>query len=112
VIREAYIDFHAVEEKHLTIHGRLVNWGIWCKGTGHAETSPMFRLAIASARARSHDGVTFGVSVDRMDAQRIAKAVTALPEHHRSAVNWCYVKPIAPIRAARAITRSPRSSRR
>lgn len=101
--RDDYIDFHQVEEKHLAIHGRLVNWGTWCNGTAPSETSPMFRLYIASARARSHDGVTFGVSVDRMDAARIAKAVAALPDQNRSAVNWCYVRPVAPIRAARAI---------
>lgn len=101
--RDDYIDFHQVEEKHLAIHQRLVNWGIWCNGTAPSETSPMFRLYIAPARARSRDGVTFGVSVDRMDAARIAKAVAALPEQQRGAVNWCYVRPVAPIRAARAI---------
>lgn len=102
--RDDYIDFHAVEEKHLAIHQRLLNWALWCNGSGAPSTSPMFRLYIASARARSHDGITYGASsVDKMDAAKIAKAVAALPEHHRHAVNWCYVKPIAPIRAARAI---------
>ena len=102
--RDDYIDFHQVEEKHLAIHARLVNWGTWCNGTAPSSTSPMFRLYIASAQARSRDGATFGVSsVDRLDATKIAKAVVALPEKHRDAVNWCYVRPVAPIRAARAI---------
>ena len=102
--RDDYIDFHAVEEKHLAIHGRLVNWGTWCNGSTASSTSPMFRLYIASAQARSHDGVTYGVSsVDRLDATAIAKAVAALPESHRSAVNWCYVRPVSPKRAAQSI---------
>lgn len=102
--RDAYIDFHQVEEKHFAIHQRLVNWGTWCNGTAPSSTSPMFRLYIAPARARSSDGITYGASsVDTLDAARIAKAVSALPEKHRNAVNWCYVRPVAPIRAARAI---------
>ena len=97
------IDFHAVEEKHTEIHQRLLNWGRWCNGSGAPSTSPMFRLYQAAARARSSDGVTYGTSVDTADASKIAKAVTALPAPHRAAINWSYVKPISPRRAAAAI---------
>jgi hypothetical protein len=101
--RDDYIDFHLVEDKQLGIHARLLNWAQWADGKPGATTSPMFRLYIAPARGRSGDGVTFGVPVDRKDAVLIAKAVAALPESHRAAVNWAYIKPVAPIRAARTI---------
>jgi DNA-directed RNA polymerase specialized sigma24 family protein len=41
--------------------------------------------------------------VDTSDAIKIAKAVVALPAPHRAAVNWSYIKPISPRRAAQAI---------
>lgn len=97
------IDFHAVEEKHAQIHRRLENWGRWCNGSGGSDTSPMFRLFISPARARGGDIVTFSVPVDRSDAIRISKAVIALPDKHRAAINWCYVRPVSPRRAAASI---------
>lgn len=97
-------DFHAVEEKHAQIHARLQNWARWCNGRGGPTTSPMFRLYVAPARARGGE-IHFGggAPVDKMDAARIAKAVIALPESHRHAINWSYVKPVNPPRAAREI---------
>jgi hypothetical protein len=99
------IDFHAVEEKHFPIHERLLNWARWCNGSGSPATSPMFRLFVASARAKSGDGVAFSSSgsVDTHDAHLIAKAVSMLPDPHRAAVNWCYIKPTSPRRAASSI---------
>jgi hypothetical protein len=96
------IDFHAVEEKHFPIHERLLNWARWCNGTGAPTTSPMFRLYVPSARAKSGDGVTFGggMPVDQMDAAKLARAIIALPEPHRRALHWHYIKPINPRRAA------------
>lgn len=97
------IDFHAVEAKHVDIHRRLENWARWCNGSGGPSTSPMFRLALSAARARGGEVIAFGVGVDRSDAVRLAKAVVALPHGHRAAINWCYVKPISPRRAAAAL---------
>jgi hypothetical protein len=97
------IDFHAVDEKHAGIHRRLENWARWCNGSSGPSSSPMFRLFISPARARGGDIVTFSVPVDRSDAIRISKAVIALPDKHRSAIQWAYVKPVSPRRAAAAI---------
>ncbi len=101
MIRDA-IDFHAVEEKHFKLHDRLLNWARWCNGSGAASESPMFRLYRSSARAREYMAIG-GDPVDKGDALRIAKAVIALPDQHRSAVNWHYVKPVNPMRACREI---------
>lgn len=97
------IDFHAVEAKHAAIHDRLLNWARWCNGSGGPSQSPMFRLFISPARARAGEVAHFSVPVDRSDAVRIAKAVIALPDAHRSAIQWCYVKPVSPKRAAASI---------
>jgi DNA-directed RNA polymerase specialized sigma24 family protein len=63
----------------------------------------MFRLYQTPARARGGEVVTGGMSVDTGDASKVAKAVTALPPPHRAAINWHYVKPVSPRRAAASI---------
>ena len=94
------IDFHRVEEKHTRIHARLQNWATWCNGRSAPSVSPMFRLYRASARSRGAEHTWATSAVDGMDAQRIAKAVAKLPEPHRRALQWSYVKPVSPRRAA------------
>ena len=94
------IDFHAVEAKHAAIHDRLLNWARWCNGSGGPSQSPMFRLFVSPARARAGEVAHFSIPVDKSDAIRIAKAVIALPDGHRAAVQWAYVKPVSPRRAA------------
>lgn len=100
------IDFHAVEEKHRAIHARLENWARWCNGSPVREINPMFRLYIAPARARGDYGAASCLPIDRQDAARIAKAVIALPAPHRAAINWSYIKPVSPRRAAQALATS------
>lgn len=97
------IDFHAVEEKHGEIHERLLNWARWCNGSASPAVGPMFRMCQGSARARGDYGAATGIPVDRYDAMRIGKAVIALPGPHRAAINWSYVKPVSPRRAAQSI---------
>ena len=94
------IDFHAVEAKHHEIDARLKNWATWCRGSFVPSVSPMFRMVRSAARARGAESSWATSAVDGLDAQRIAKAVTHLPEPHRRALHWCYIKPINPRRAA------------
>ena len=98
----APIDFHTVLPHHHDIDGRLRNWGIWCNSTKAASTAPMFRLAVATISTRREQQAQPN-GIDRSDAVVIARAVTALPERHAGAINWCYVKPVSPRRAAESI---------
>lgn len=98
-----YVDFHAVEPHQREIDARLRNWARWCNGTGAPATSPMFRLAPPPPRVRGEFAYQSADVVDPMDAQKIAKAVAALPDDHRASINWNYVKPVAPKRACQAI---------
>lgn len=94
------IDFHRVLPQHQELHGRLVNWGRWCNGTGAPSVSPMFRLYRAPARSRGAEASWSGVAVDGADAQRVARFMGMIPEKQRKALAWCYVKPVSPKRAA------------
>lgn len=99
-----YVDFHQVEPHQREIDARLQNWARWCRGTTVPMTSPMFRMVPPPPRVRGDMAYqTAGAVVDRMDAAKIAKAVAALPQGHRSAINWHYVKPVSPTRACQAI---------
>lgn len=102
---EKPIDFHYVPEHQHEIDTRLRNWGIWCTSRAASSSSPMFRLTPPTivTRREYQNSSRAGNTVDRSDAIRIARAVTALPESHAAALNWCYVKPVSPRRAAESI---------
>jgi len=97
------VDFHAVEAHQREIDGRLRNWARWCNGTAVPMTSPMFRMTPPPPQVRGDMAYQSAGTVDRMDAQAVAKAVAALPAPHRAAINWCYIKPVSPKRACQAI---------
>lgn len=97
------IDFHAVEEKHHAIDARLRNWGRWLHGSEPPSISPMFRMYRSTARARGAEHTWATSSVDGPDAARIGRYVGLLPMDHRRALNWCYVKPVNPRRAAQEL---------
>lgn len=95
------VDFCQVPAHQQTMHGRMLNWGRWCHGSGHAQMSPMFRMY----RSAEHwaDPAGAHVPVDTADAARIAKAVKELPEDHRHAEAWYYVNQGTTARACRLI---------
>lgn len=106
LMKTKIIDFHDVEPHQRDIDKRLANWGRWCNGSSVPMTSPMFRMMPPPPRVRGEMAYMSAGSVDRMDAQRIAKAVAALPGNHRSALQWCYVKPVSPRKICQALGQS------
>lgn len=94
------IDFHRVEPHQVEIHDRLTNWAKWCNSSGSPAVSPMFRMYRSAARARGAEHTWLGAPVDGMDAGRLARFVGQLPTEHRKALNWFYVKPVSPRKAA------------
>jgi len=95
-----HVDFHLVPAHQFAMDGRLRNWGTWCNSRAAASSSPMFRLSATDQWGRRPGA---GLSLDRSDAIVIARAVTALPEAHAASLNWYYVKPVSPRRAAEAL---------
>ena len=96
------IDFHVVEKEHLAIHARLENWARWANGKPQSIVQPMFALYRPDNNER--DG--YGIPIDRLDAQRVQKAVSELPDKHRAAISWQYVQPSSPLKMARALSES------
>lgn len=103
-MRRDAVDFFLVEDAHLAIHKRLENWAAWCRGGGGRGVHPMFRFY----RPDNYERVEFVSSVDVLDAARVQKGVSALPEKHRHATQWQYVVPCNPRRAAQELAVSLR----
>lgn len=95
---QVHVDFHAVAIEHHAIHERLQNWARWCYSNGGRTVAPMFRL-YRSSEQWNHSHIVDGV--DSLDAQKVQKGVSMLPEHNRKALAWCYVLRTSPKRAAR-----------
>jgi hypothetical protein len=101
--KRTYIDFNIVPPQHRGIDARLHNWGRWCNGgRGVSGTSPMFRLVPPPPKQRGDVWEDNG-RVDGADATVVAKGVAALPEPHRAALNWLYVRPCPPARACKML---------
>lgn len=100
------VDFFLVEDKHLSIHARLINWSRWNYERSGGTVSPMFRLyrtpADSNSEART-DVVRQHLPIDPLDADAIQKGVSLLPDPQRHALNWNYIKPSNPRRAAQKL---------
>lgn len=92
-----YVDLNAVLPQHRQIDVRLANWGRWSFGPTRQNVSPMFRGMPREPQLRNA-GASMLELIDGQDATKLAKAIGALPETHRAALNWCYVCPSAPKR--------------
>lgn len=93
------LDFHHVRAEHVEIHERLLNWAKWCGAGVHAvSVLPMFRHY-----RHGYEEPRAGSGVDSLDGQAVEKVVTSLPEKHRTALQWAYVKPWIPVLAVRRV---------
>lgn len=94
------VDFFAVQPAHVKIHERLCNWARWCHSPQWGRVQPMFRLY----RPDEHwEGATPSTPVDTLDAAKIQKLMPGLPEKHRAAIGWSYIKRTNPKRAAQQL---------
>src|SRR6185312_12229996 len=88
------IDFHAVYPEHIAIHERLVNWSRCQKSAGFASSAlPMFKYY----RDGYHEVTVSREPPDTLDGERIQEGFACLPELHRHAIGWAYVKTWIPV---------------
>ena len=96
-LKRDQIDFHEVRPEHLAIHQRLLNWAKWCSsGIRNVSVHPMFKHY-----RHGYEEASAGSSIDTIDGHRMEKIVTALPEKHRTVLQWAYVRPYIPPLAVR-----------
>lgn len=100
--RRELIDWHVVPEQQQAIHIRLRNWARWSFNRPGRSVSPGFWL-YQSTEAHQAYGAPVAEPVDSRDAAKVAAGVAALPQGHRLALAWYYIKPVSPHRACREI---------
>lgn len=81
-------DFFLVAPHHIKMHDRLSNWGKWSHSPAWSRTQPMFRLYVSDEHWQGQEART---PVDGLDATKIQKGVSQLPEGHRKALAWSYI---------------------
>lgn len=94
------VDFHYIPPAQEAIHERLLNWARCMYGKDRAVCSPMF----ASYRSTEVWAAPEASSpVDKLDAERVEKAVRQLDPVEREAIRWHYVntRRHSPARACR-----------
>lgn len=101
-VRRDEIDFHAVPEAQLGIHEALLNWSRWVRVRPHGwQVSPMFRMYRSHAWQWHTPEIRQQINVP--EAVEMEKAVSGLPEKHRTAIRWHYCFCGHPARMAREL---------
>ena len=95
-----YVDFSYIPEEQLPMHWRLVNWERSLRGSVGSGVAPMFRQYRSSEVYEQSGGK---LPLDHQDAEKVGKAVVALPTGNLLAINWWYVRPVNPSKAAKGM---------
>ena len=86
------IDFHHIATRHDEIDRRLREWARWVRVSPKPwATQPMWRNA-RTPRQWDIDPVVHQ-TLNTLEAHEIERAVSHLPDKHRSAIRWAYVFP-------------------
>jgi hypothetical protein len=89
------VDFFEIRQGHGDIHSRLLNWARCVRvGRGGGQVSPMFR---GYRQDNGNHDVAAPIPVNSLDGWAVEKLVVALPEKHRTLVQWYYVYPVIPV---------------
>lgn len=97
-----YVDFCYVPPNQESMHARMNNWARWVRVRPHGwQTHPMWR---GSVTPRSWDiDPHIRTALDTLDALLIERTVSKLPEKHRDALRWHYVRRVDPAGMARTL---------
>ena len=97
-----YVDFCYVPQHQEAMHARLGNWARWVRVRPHGcQTHPMWRHSV-TPRGWDIDP-HISTALDTLDALLIERTVSQLPEKHRDALRWHYVRKADPAGMARRL---------
>jgi DNA-directed RNA polymerase specialized sigma24 family protein len=100
--REEMVDYFVVRDDHLEIHERLNQWARWVRVRPHGwQVAPMFRQYRSKAWQWERPEPKPQTNIP--EAVEMEKAVSSLPEKHRTAIRWVYVVCDGPGRVAREL---------
>jgi len=86
-------DLNHVPARHDAINLRLEEWARWVRVKPQAwKMQPMFRFAKSNARQWEVDP-QIHIEINTLAAHEIERAVSLLPDKHRTVLRWFYVYP-------------------
>jgi len=89
------IDLHHVPASQTEIDARLENWGRYVTPSRQSwMMMPMWRGA--RTPKQWEEDAHIPVPIDTLDGHAIEKAVSALPDKHRTVIRWAYVYAYVP----------------
>lgn len=95
------IDLNHIPARQDAIHAKLENWARWVRPKPSPwNMQPMFRMYQSKARhweVEPH----IRIEINTLEACEVERAVSILPDKHRTAVRWFYVCPWVPVGAVR-----------
>lgn len=101
-MKRDFIDFFVVRDDHIGIHARLEAWAQWVKVRPHGwQVSPMFRQYKADSWHGREKRREPRIAVNIPQAVEMERAVSGLPEKHRTAIRFAYVCNASPRLTAR-----------
>lgn len=84
------VDYFLVRDEHLEVHARLEAWARWVRVRPHGwQIAPMFRQYRSKSWQWERPEPRESVNVP--EAVEMEKAVSLLPEKHRTAIRFVYV---------------------
>ena len=90
-----------IPARHDAINIRLEEWAKWVRVNPQRwGMQPMFRMYQSKARQWEADPV-IRIEINTLAASEIERAVSFLPDRHRTAIRWFYVWPWVPDNAVR-----------
>lgn len=98
--RDDHVDYFLVHENHLEVHAKLESWARWVRVRPHGwQIAPMFRQY--RSKAWQWERPEPRPSMNIPEAVEMEKAVSLLPEKHRTALRFAYVFCGSPTRVCR-----------
>lgn len=88
-------DIHHIPSSQSQMHSRLENWRRYVSSNPRAWfIQPMFKQA--KTPKQWEEDLHVPLPIDTQDGHLVEKAVSALPEKHRTVIRWYYVFPYVP----------------
>lgn len=94
---KAQADFSRIPARHDSVNLRLEEWARYVRVSPKAwACQPMFRFAKSNSRQWEVDP-HLPVAINTLAAHEVERAVSILPDKHRTAIRWAYVFAFIPI---------------
>jgi hypothetical protein len=84
-------DYSHVTTRHDQIHYRLESWARWVKVKPQAWKAQALWRMYRAPRQYAYETADIKIELNTLECHETERAVSSLPEKHRTAIRWVYV---------------------